>query len=40
LCLGLQHEICALASFWRGLGNQVGGEIAPGELWRQNNNAG
>jgi hypothetical protein len=37
LCLILQHEICALASFWYGSGNQFSDEAAPRQLWPQNN---
>jgi hypothetical protein len=38
LCLILQHEICALASFWRGSGNLLNDEIAARDLWQRNNN--
>src|ERR1700677_5073845 len=37
LCLILQHEICALASFWYGSGNQFSDEAARRRLWPQNN---
>jgi hypothetical protein len=35
----LQHEICALASFWRGSGNRASDEIAHYHLWQVYNNA-
>jgi hypothetical protein len=38
LCEALQHEICALASFWRGSGNQLSDEIGSRDLWQRNNN--
>jgi hypothetical protein len=38
LYLILQHEISALASFWRGSGIRLGDEIAPRYLWQRNNN--
>jgi hypothetical protein len=38
LCLILQHEICALASFGRGSGNPISDKIAPRDLWQRNNN--
>jgi hypothetical protein len=34
----LQHEICALASFWRGTGNLAREEIRVCYLWQPNNN--